>query len=334
MSEKVKIGVIGTGHLGSIHLKLWLSENNIEFIGIFDSDIERAEMLGEEYKVKAFSSIDELISNCDAVTIAVPTSLHYEIALKCINQGVHCFIEKPITDNYDEAKELIERAKDKQVLIQVGHVERFNPALKALKNYKLEPVFIEAHRLSQFKPRAIDVSVIHDLMIHDIDIMLWLVKSKVEHIDANGVAILTDTPDIANARITFENGAVANLTASRITAKPMRKMRIFQKDAYISIDFGKGSVEVFRLQDADETCPVEENAVPATMLGTIEAGLKNRNIVFEMPTVPEINAIAEEQKSFIDSIINKSPIAVSASEAAEALRIADLINVMVNKTKV
>jgi predicted dehydrogenase len=334
MNNKVKIGVIGTGHLGSIHLKLWLNEPDIEFIGIFDADLQHAQQLGKDNNIKAFNSLDELISLCDAVTIAVPTSLHYEIALKCINKGVHCFIEKPITDKYEEAKELIELANQKKVIIQVGHVERFNPALKALKNYNLEPLFIEAHRLSQFKPRAIDVSVIHDLMIHDIDIMLWLVKSKVKHIDANGVAVLTDTPDIANARITFENGTVANLTASRITAKPMRKMRIFQKDAYISINFGKSSVEVFRLQDEDESIHEGEHTVPATMLGTIEAGLKNRNIVFEMPIVPEINAIAEEQKAFIDSVLNKAPIAVSAAEAAEALRIADLINVMVNSKKV
>jgi predicted dehydrogenase len=197
-----------------------------------------------------------------------------------------------------------------------------------LKVYIKDPAFIEAHRLSQFKPRAIDVSVIHDLMIHDIDIVLWMVGSEIEKIDANGVELITNTPDIANARLTFKNGAVANLTASRISANPMRKLRVFQPNAYISIDFGKPDVEVFRMTDADnpeKTMPIGNNSVPATMLGTIDAGTKNKAIMFEKPAIPQINAIAEEQTAFANSIINNQPIAVSAEEAAEALRIAELI---------
>ncbi|MGA2298939.1 MAG: Gfo/Idh/MocA family oxidoreductase, partial [FCB group bacterium] len=192
----VKISVIGTGHLGSIHARLWKNTINAELIGIFDIENKKADALSNELNCKIFSSINEALEASDAVTIAAPTSNHYEIAMKCLQQNKHCLIEKPITSNYLEAKSLIDEAQNKGLVIQVGHVERFNPALAALKDYKLNPVFIEAHRLSQFKPRATDVSVILDLMIHDIDIMLWLIKSKVKKIDANGVSILTDTPDI------------------------------------------------------------------------------------------------------------------------------------------
>lgn len=326
--QKLRIGVIGTGHLGTIHTRLWSSNPNVILSGIFDSDQTQAQKVSTDLSCKNFESIEELLKVTDAVTIAVPTSLHHEVAMKAINEGVHCLIEKPIAQDYNESVELIEFAKSKQVLLQVGHVERFNPALASIKRYNMEPMFIEAHRLAQFKPRAIDVSVIHDLMIHDIDIMLWLIKSKVKKIDANGVAILTDNPDIANARITFENGAVANLTASRISARPMRKMRVFQKNSYISIDFGNQDVEVFRIKDDNEEQDLQ-NSIPAAMLGTIEAGLRNKTIVYEKPVVVESNAISDEQNAFINAIINKSPVAVSAEEAAEALRIADIINVQI-----
>lgn len=327
MGNKIKIGVVGTGHLGTIHTRLWKTHANVELMGIFDIDLEKANKLADEHNCSAFATLHEAIVNCDALTIAAPTSLHYEIAKKCIEHNVHCLIEKPITEHYSEAVDLINTAKERNLVIQVGHVERFNPALAALKHYNLAPKFIEAHRLSQFKPRAIDVSVVHDLMIHDIDIMLWLVNSKVSKIDANGVAILTDNIDIANARITFENGAVANLTASRISAKPMRKMRIFQKNAYISIDFGNQDVEVFRIKDNSETSTDEQ--IPAAMLGTIDSALDGKSIVYEKPVVVESNAIFEEQKAFVDAILNHGPVAVSAEEAAEALNIAEQINNMI-----
>ena len=319
----VKVAVIGTGHLGKIHTKLWQTNPNAELVGIYDADNNRAKEISEEFNCRAFDSLDETLENTDAVTIAVPTSLHYDIALKCIDKGVHCFIEKPITTTSLEAKELIAKAKEKNVLIQVGHVERFNPALAFLKKMKLNPMFIEAHRLAQFKPRATDVSVILDLMIHDIDIMLWLIKSEVESIDANGVAVITDTHDICNARIKFKNGAVANLTASRISAHPMRKMRLFQQNAYISIDFGLANVEIFRIADINEN--LGASSIPATMLGTIEAGIQDKKIIYQKPEVPEVNAIYEEQAAFVDAVSNNSPVAVSAEEATEALRIAELI---------
>lgn len=318
-----KVGVIGTGHLGRIHTKLWNENEKADLIGIFESNPDRAKEISDEFGCKAYDSIDELLNHTDAVTIAVPTVHHYSVAESCISKGVHCLIEKPITATNEEAEKLIKQAEEQNVLVQVGHVERFNPAIASLKNFKLNPIFIEAHRLSQFRPRAIDVSVIHDLMIHDIDIVLAITKSKITSIDANGVAVLTDTPDICNARLKFENGAVANLTASRISANPMRKMRVFQKDAYLSIDFAKPGVDIFRLAD-EGTKPDGEN--PTTMLGSIEAGLKNKNIFFEKPEIPKINAIAEEQQSFLDSIAQGKPIAVDARSAAEALRIAEEIN--------
>lgn len=323
---KLKIGVIGTGHLGKIHTKLWSENEHAELAGIYDINRNRAVEIAGEFNCPHFDSLEEIIKQVDAITIAAPTSNHYEIAVFCIENKKHCLIEKPITSTYEQAVRLIEKAKENNVLIQVGHVERFNPAIAAIHDYDLNPKFIEAHRLSQFKPRATDVSVVHDLMIHDIDILLWLVKSKVKTIDANGVNVLTDTTDIANARITFDNGAVANLTASRISAHPMRKMRLFQKDTYLSIDFGVPEVEVYKIHDAEES---PKSGIPATMLGTIEAGVRNKSIYFQKPEIPKLNAIAEEQNAFAKAVMDGSPIPVRAEEAAEALRVAEIISDLV-----
>lgn len=319
----MKVSVVGTGHLGTIHTKLWANNSFVELVGLYDSEFDKSDKLAKEFNCKAFESLDEAIANSDCITIAVPTSLHFEIARKCIEAGIHCFIEKPITSTYEEAMHLIELAKKHNVIIQVGHVERFNPTLLAVKEMELNPRFIEAHRLAQFKPRATDVSVILDLMIHDIDIMLWLIKSNVSKIDSNAVSVLTNTPDICNARITFENGAVANLTASRISAHPMRKMRIFQQNQYISFDFAEQNVEIFKIVDNSEN--ISSDGIPATMLGTLDAGLKNRKIIYQKPLIPKINAIQEEQISFINAVTNNLPVAVSADDAAEALLIAEKI---------
>ena len=329
--EKPRISVIGVGHLGSIHARLWKNHDNCTLAGLYDVDREKSSAIAAELDCAAFISLDEAIVLSDAITIAVPTSQHYEIVEKSLLARKHCFIEKPITSTYAEASLLIEKAAEAGVIVQVGHVERFNPAIAALRHYEIKPLFIEAHRLSQYKPRATDVSVIHDLMIHDIDIVLWLVRSPVESIDANGVAVITETPDIANARIRFANGAVANLTASRISANPMRKMRFFQRDAYISIDFSNQSLEVFRLQD--ESLPMPDFAQPAMMLGSIETGTMNKRIIFERPQVESVNAIEEEQRSFLDSIISGKPAAVGASEAAEALKIAETISQKLSSVK-
>jgi len=324
ITDYLKVSVIGTGHLGSIHTKLWKENPTTKLLGIFDVSRLKSQEIAAKYDVIRFETIDECIDQSDALIISVPTVNHFEIAMKCIKKGKHCLIEKPITSSFEEAKIICEEAKARNLKIQVGHVERFNPAIAALKNYLNNPLFIEAHRLSQFKPRAIDVSVVHDLMIHDIDIVLSMVKSKVTKIDANGVAVITDTPDICNARLTFENGTVANLTASRLSANSMRKMRIFQNNSYLSIDFAKPDLEIFSILD-DGTLP-PDSLIPATMLGKIEAGIKNKNIFFEKPNLPILNAIDEEQKAFANCIVNDLPVPVSAEDATEALRIAEEIS--------
>ncbi len=316
----VRVGVIGIGHLGAIHTKLWQQSSVAKLIGLYDVDFSRATEIANQYSCTAFESISSLLDSVDAVTIASSTNSHYEIAKQCILQGKHCFIEKPITETYIQAQELITLAEIHSVSLQIGHVERFNPAMVALSSYSIKPKFIEAHRLSQFKPRAIDVSVVHDLMIHDIDIVLWLVGGTVVNVDANGVGVITPTVDIANARLTFDNGCVANLTASRLSVQAMRKIRMFQENTYFSLDFAKSELEIFRITDA-----AVQPSQQATMLGTIEAGLVKKNIVYEKPTVIPTNAIEQEHISFIQAIEGKKPIAVTAFDAAEALRIVEII---------
>ena len=376
----MKISIIGTGHLGKIHCKL-LSENNllttnkqVEFIGLYDANTERASVIAREYKVKNFATVEETILASDAVIIVVPTVNHFEIAKQCLENGKHCFIEKPVTSTVAEANELLKIAKQNPKLkVQVGHIERFNPAIKAALNHtfpsrhcersvaihktekidchaeaarndggekdsdivnnssNFQPMFIEAHRLSQFRPRATDVSVIHDLMIHDIDLVLWLVKSKIKSISANGLSVITNTVDIANARICFENGAVANLTASRISANPLRKIRFFQKFCYISVDLSKPDLDIFRLAKEGENNP---NAITASMLGAIDnldeldnANIfkNNINIVFEKPKIIPTNAIAEEQNTFITSILDNTEPLVTLEQATAALEVAEEI---------
>ncbi len=316
---KLKVSVIGVGHLGTIHANLWDKNENVDFIGVYDIESDKAEKIALQHNCRNFDSLGEAIEKSDAVTIATPTVNHLETAKPCIEAGKDCLIEKPITGTHNEALELIELAEKYNVLIQVGHVERFNPVINAIKDYSLDPLFIEAHRLTKFQARATDVSVVHDLMIHDIDIMLWLIKSNVKNIYANGVAVITDTTDIANARIEFENGAVANLTASRISAHPMRKIRLFQRNAYLSIDFAELNVEVYKMTDDISEGDSAKN------LGKIDLGMKNRNIIFEQPKVKKINAIEEEQKAFIEAITEKHPAIVGPKEAAKALLIAEEI---------
>lgn len=323
----LKIGVIGTGHLGSIHIRILTNNTNIAVSGIYDVSEARAKEIADLYKVHTFSSLDEIIAASDALIIASPTIYHYEIAEKCLSAGKHCFIEKPISHSYDSALKLIDLAEKKNLLLQVGHVERFSPVISALKDYSISPLFIEGHRMSQFKPRATDVSVIHDLMIHDIDLCLNFIKSPIEKIDANGVSILTHTPDIANARLTFQNGAVCNLTASRISASPMRKLRIFQKNAYFSLDFAKPEIKIFGIYDEE----IPADSVPAIDLGSIDLGDNKKDIYMNVPCIPQVNAIEEEQNSFIHSIENSHPAKVDGKQAAEALRIVEIVNDIINK---
>jgi len=316
--SKVKIGVVGVGHLGKLHLKLLKEISEAECIGIFDLDKSNAQSMAEQYSVLSFDSLDELLSNVTAVVISAPTSLHHEIGIKALDKNVNLFIEKPITTTIRQAEELIKKAEEKKLMIQVGHIERFNPALLALEKYKLEPMFVQCDRLSQFNPRGTDVAVVLDLMIHDIDIILNLVKSEVVKVDANGVAVVSDSIDIANARIQFENGCVANVTASRISQKKMRKMRMFQQDAYITIDFLQGTSEIYRL-----VSPEEE--VLGISYGEIGIGDRRKKVVYEQPEIPTVNALKYELELFIRSVKDKSQAVVTALDGKRALEVADEI---------
>ena len=316
--EKIKVGVIGVGHLGSLHAKMFSQIPSVEFTGVVDADASRAGKIAQGHGTRSFNSVDELLSKVTAVSIATPTSTHFEIARKAIERGVHVFIEKPITTTMEEASAITDLARKKGIKIQVGHIERFNPALLALEKYKMRPMFVESHRLAQFNPRGTDVAVVLDLMIHDIDIILSLVKSPVQKIEANGVAVVSDSVDIANARIQFENGCVANVTASRISQRKMRKMRLFQRDAYISVDFSEGTAEVFRLVDEDDP------SIQATMmLGAITQGTKQRKIIYEQPEVKEINALKYELELFVDAIQHGKEPVVTGDEGMNALKVAN-----------
>lgn len=317
------------GHLGSLHAKMLANIQNADLVGVYDADRVRAEKIAGDYHTKIFTSIDDLLNNVKAVCVATPTTAHYEIALKAIDKRIHLFIEKPITHTTEEAEILVKTASDNNVKIQVGHIERFNPALLALETYKLNPMFIESHRLAQFNPRGTDVAVVLDLMIHDIDIILSLVQSPVVKIEANGVAVVSNQIDIANARLQFENGCVANVTASRISQKKMRKMRLFQRDAYISIDFSDGTAEVFRLVDENEKV---ENL--AMMLGQINAGTKNRNIVFEKPEIKEVNALMHELQLFVDAVQNDVQPVVTGKDGLQALKVAHDIITKINQQSI
>jgi predicted dehydrogenase len=232
----LKLGLLGVGHLGKIHLKNWLDMKDVQLVGFYDPNAEQAQLVSAEYNIPAYASVDDLLDAVDAVDIVAPTNFHFELCEKALKKGKHVFVEKPMCDTMQEAQDLVKLVKEANVKFQVGHVERFNPAYLSVKDMKIEPMFIEVHRLAQFNPRGTEVSVVLDLMIHDIDLVLKLVKSDVKQVHASGVAVMTHTPDIANVRIEFHNGCVANLTSSRISMKKMRKLRIFQRDAYIGID--------------------------------------------------------------------------------------------------
>jgi predicted dehydrogenase len=314
----LKIGVLGAGHLGKIHIKCIKEIENYNLIGFYDADSENSKKVEQEFNIKAFSSLEELIESVDIIDIVTPTSSHYECASKSLNAKKHVFIEKPIAASAEEAKKIIELAEKAEVKVQVGHVERFNPAFISVKNSIKHPMFIESHRLAQFNPRGTDVPVILDLMIHDIDIILSIVKSEVKEIHASGVAVVSDTPDIANARIEFENGCVANLTASRISLKNMRKTRIFQKDAYIAIDFLKKESEIVKMKEVD---PNQIND-PFAMIIDLGNNKGSKQIIFEKPEFQQSNAIKEELETFYKSIVNNTEPPVTIQDGYNALKVA------------
>lgn len=318
----LKIGVFGAGHLGKFHLNNLKEIEGIKVTGFYDPDDLNAVSVSEKYQIPRFTDIDALLETCDAVDIIAPTTFHYQLCEAAIKKGKHVFVEKPLAHTMDEARELVKLAKEANIKFQVGHVERFNPAFLALQQYSLNPMFIEVHRLAQFNPRGTDVSVILDLMIHDIDIILSLVNSNVNYISANGVAVMSDTPDIANVRIEFDNGCVANLTSSRISMKKMRKMRIFQKDAYIGIDFLDKKTEIIRLN-----APGDKNVFTFD----IETSAGKKTIAIANPEVKESNAIKMELEAFKNAIENNNRTVVSEIDGFRAMEIAHQILEKINK---
>ncbi|AXT50101.1 gfo/Idh/MocA family oxidoreductase [Aquimarina sp. BL5] len=311
----LKAGVLGAGHLGKIHLRLLEQSEKYELIGFYDASDKQAKAIAEEFGYQLFNSVEELINAVDVVDIVTPTFAHFEVAKQAIEAGKHVFIEKPITNTVTEAEKLIELANAHKVKGQVGHVERFNPAYTAVANKIDNPMFIEAHRLAEFNPRGTDVPVVLDLMIHDIDAILSVVHSNVKHISASGVSVISETPDIANARIEFENGCVANLTASRISLKNMRKARFFQKDAYISVDFFEKKCEVVKMKDAPEQ-PGDFDMILQNAEGV------KKQIYFDNPEVPSNNAILDELDTFADAINNNTTPIVSLTQGKKALEVA------------
>ena len=314
----LKIGVFGAGHLGKIHIQQWQEIKEVEIVGFYDPDDAQAALTISQYQVPRYADMDDLIDAMDAADIVSTTSSHYEIAKKCLLAGKHVFIEKPLSHTLEEGKELVTLVKEANVKCQVGHVERYNPAFLALGEQAIQPMFIEAHRLAQFNPRGTDVSVILDLMIHDIDIVLCLVKSPVRRISASGVSVLSETADIANARIEFDNGCVANLTSSRISLKKMRKLRLFQRDAYIGIDFLEKKTEIIRMK--------EEGQPKGMMDFPIEIGHGESKIIsVQLPEVAPLNAIRTELSEFANAIINDKPVRVSVYDGYQAMDVAHQI---------
>jgi len=316
----LKIGVLGAGHLGKIHIRLLLElKERYEFVGFYDPSDDNAKSAIDQFDIKRFDDMDALLDAVDCIDIVTPTISHFDCASKALRKSKHVFIEKPVTETVEEAKALELLAHEAGVKVQVGHVERFNPAFQAAIPYINNPMFIETHRLAQFNPRGTDVPVVLDLMIHDLDAILSVVKSGVKKISASGVAVVSDTPDIANARIEFDNGCVANLTASRISMKNMRKSRFFQKDAYISVDFLTKEMEVVRMEN------VEGEPDPFDMILELGDGKPSKKILFDKPTISDSNAIKEELATFCDAIETDTRPIVSIEDGKAALEVAHLI---------
>ena len=319
----LKVGVFGVGHLGKFHLNNWKQIPTVELVGFFDPNNEAAAEVEKTYGIKRFMNEADLIAAVDAIDVVTPTHLHFPVCEMAIKMGKHVFVEKPMANTIEEGKKIMHMVKEANVKLQVGHVERFNPAFTALKNETLKPLFIEVHRLAQFNPRGTEVSVILDLMIHDIDIILSIVKSDVKNISASGVAVLTDTPDIANVRIEFNNGCVANLTSSRISMKKMRKIRLFQKDAYIGIDFLEKNTEIIKLKLPDESDAFSFD---------IETHQGTKTISITNPVVEEGNAILSELSSFVEAIENDSPTVVNEIDGYLAMEVAHQILEKISKS--
>lgn len=312
----INVGVVGVGHLGQYHTKHFSHLKDVNLVGVFDVDRKRCGEIARKFKTKPFKSLEALLKVVDALSIVTPTPYHKDVAEICIKKGKHVFIEKPITETIKEADYLLELAEKNKTLIQVGHIERLNPALTPLSAFDINPKFIEIQRLAPYTSRGTDVPVVLDLMIHDIDLVLAFVKSPVKHIHASGVSIMTDSVDIANARIRFENGSVASITSSRVAKDRVRKMKVFQQDLYITIDFLIGLTEIYRVMDANES------GSAAIMSAPIESGGKQRKIFYEKPIIKKHDALKMELQNFIDSVKGKATPIVSGQDGRDALNVA------------
>ncbi len=321
----LKVGIFGVGHLGKFHINNWKEIAGTKLVGFFDPSNENAHAVTEQYGLKRYMDEEKLIDACDIIDVIAPTDQHFSICMQAIRKGKHVFVEKPLSNTIQEGRDLVSMVREANIKMQVGHVERFNPAYLAIGNMNLNPMFIEVHRLAQFNPRGTEVSVILDLMIHDIDIILSLVKSDVKNISASGVAVMTETPDIANVRIEFHNGCVANLTSSRISMKKMRKMRLFQKDAYLGIDFLEKKTEIIKLKQ-----PSDENVFSFD----IETQNGKKTIAIASPTIEPLNAIKLELQAFVDAINNNTPTIVSEIDGFLAMEVAHQILDKINNTSI
>jgi predicted dehydrogenase len=321
----LKVGIFGVGHLGKFHISNWKEIEGVKIVGFFDPNNDNANEVINTHGLKRFSDEEKLIEACDVIDVITPTDLHYEVCMMAIRKGKHVFVEKPLAHTLQEGKDLVNMVREAGVKMQVGHVERFNPAYLALKELNLNPMFIEVHRLAQFNPRGTEVSVILDLMIHDIDIILSLVKSDVKSISASGVAVMTDTPDIANVRIEFNNGCVANLTSSRISMKKMRKVRLFQKDAYIGIDLLEKKTEIIKLKQPEDVDAFSFD---------IDTPNGKKTIAIANPIIEPLNAIKLELTSFVDAIVNNKPTVVSEIDGYLAMEVAHKILDKINNTSI
>lgn len=319
----LKVGVFGVGHLGKFHLNNWKEIEGTKLVGFFDPHNETAKEVSEQYGLKRFTDAEKLIDACDIIDVITPTDRHFEVCMQAVRKGKHVFVEKPMAATVKEGRDLVKMVREANVKLQVGHIERFNPAYLSIKKMALQPMFIEVHRLAQFNPRGTEVSVIMDLMIHDIDIILSIVKSDVKNIYASGVSVITDTPDIANVRIEFNNGCVANLTSSRISMKKMRKMRLFQKDAYIGVDFLEKKTEIIKLKQPEDTHVFSFD---------IETRQGKKTIAIATPSIEPSNAMKDELTSFVDAIRNQQPVQVSEIDGLMAMEVGHRIMEKINLT--
>ena len=321
----LKVGVFGVGHLGKFHLNNWKEMEGVKIVGFFDPNNEMAKAVTEQYGLKRFMDEEKLMDACDIIDVITPTDYHFDICMQAIRKGKHVFVEKPLAYTLQQGRDIVSMVREANIKLQVGHVERFNPAYLAIKDMNLNPMFIEVHRLAQFNPRGTEVSVILDLMIHDIDIILSLVKSDVKNISASGVAVMTETPDIANVRIEFNNGCVANLTSSRISMKKMRKMRLFQKDAYLGIDFLEKKTEIIKLKQPGDTNVFSFD---------IETQQGKKTISIATPSIEPLNAMKLELESFVEAIIQNKPTVVSEIDGFLAMEVAHQILDKINNTSI